>query len=201
MQSKKISILLSCMLFMHLMAAPIAMAEVGIQKSAPTSSMPATKALNETQPPSSSAPLNRPGAPRDIIRTPGALKPVLEVVSATGAVQQNCASPAPALMVTVNVRNSGGGALAASQGTIYVSEDNGSPDRLVSNGVQLPAFAAGETKAIKISVITLSPYSVLAGGHILTVHLLPTLSNGQYSFPKPVTDYTFGVTFPPNFCK
>ncbi|GEM_PF-6378299 len=132
---------------------------------------------------------------------PVSLKPALAVVGASGAIQpNNCQNPKPALIATVHIKNSGG-PLAAFKGNVYVSEDNGSPDRLVSGGVQLPAFAAGQSQSIQIPVISLSPYSVLGGMHTLTIHLLPLMENGEYSFPKPMTDYTFMVTFPSNFCK
>src|SRR5690349_12470478 len=88
-----------------------------------------------------------PGA-AGVIRKPTALIPNIVVVGAIGAIRHNCESPKPALVATVTLHNSGGGALAANQGTVYVSEDNGSTDRLVSNGIQLPAFAAGETHAL-----------------------------------------------------
>jgi hypothetical protein len=136
-----------------------------------------------------------------VIPKPVALRPVIVVTGAHGAIQNSCQSPKPAVIATVNLRNTGGGALAANQGTVYVSEDNGSPDRLVSGGVQLPAFAPGEAKAVSIPVISLSPYSKLPGSHVLTVHLLPLMSNGQYSFPKPATDYQFTITFPNNYCQ
>jgi hypothetical protein len=139
-------------------------------------------------------------APAKIVK-PAALKPNIVVTGASAAIQKNCQGPKPALVATVTLRNNGGATLVASQGTVYVSEDNGSPDRLVSNGIHLPAFGPGETKTVNIPVISLSPYSKLAGSHLLTVHLLPLLANNQYSFPKPATDHRFTVSFPVGFCQ
>jgi hypothetical protein len=152
---------------------------------------------NPTMAPSSPALRNSSSS----IAKPAALKPALVVANATAVIQKNCQNPKPALIANVTLRNDGGGALAAGQGTVYVSEDNGSPDRLVSSGVHLPAFAPGESKTIAIPVISLSPYLKLAGNHSLTVHLLPMLSKGQYNFPKPAVDYKFPAFFPMGFCQ
>lgn len=146
------------------------------------------------------APMSTRNASTSILK-PVALKPALVVVNATASIQKNCQNPKPALIANVTLRNNGGSALPANQGTVYVSEDNGSPDRLVSNGIQLPAFGPGESKTVAIPVISLSPYVKLVGNHPLTVHLLPLMAKGQYSFPKPTTDYQFSVAFPMNFCQ
>jgi hypothetical protein len=160
-----------------------------------------TKTLSGEMPPGFGGPASARGPSSMRAKAKPVLPgPNLAVVSASTIVQNNCANPKPALVANVMLRNSGG-ALSAGKGNVYVSEDNGSPNRLSSNGIPLPAFAAGQVRTVSIPAISLGPYTALAGSHTLTVHLLPQLAGGRYSFPKPATDRQIVVTFPANFCK
>jgi hypothetical protein len=127
-------------------------------------------------------------------------RPSVTVSRANATVEGNCRAPAPAVVVSVTLRNSGG-PLAASQGTVYVKELGGAG--LTSGGVHLPAIGASRTTpALRIPLITTRPYSSLAGRHELEVMLEPSTTNGKASFDKPLgRGYTLYVDVPAGHCQ
>ena len=125
--------------------------------------------------------------------------PRLEVAGAQATLEANCKAPQPALTASVTLRNSGG-PLGTNKGEIYVKEIGGA--NLSSAGVALPAIGAGQlTLPLKISVITLQPYSSLAGRHRLTVILQPSTLDGKPGFDQPPgAPYTLEVEIPLGHC-
>jgi hypothetical protein len=125
--------------------------------------------------------------------------PRLEVAGAQATLEANCQAPQPALTASVTLRNSGG-PLGTNKGEIYVKEIGGA--NLSSAGVALPAIGAGQlTLPLKISVITLQPYSSLAGRHRLTVILQPSTLEGKPGFDQPPgAPYTLEVEIPLGHC-
>lgn len=124
-------------------------------------------------------------------------RPKLAVSAAQAHVQQNCQSPQPALIVHVKITNTGG-PLAAGKGHVYVKETGGT--NLSSGGVAIPAIPANDYRGVAIPVITLGPYSALAGNHQLAVHMNTVTSEGKESFEKPATPYLLTASFPAGHC-
>lgn len=125
-------------------------------------------------------------------------RPKLAITGAQAHIQQNCQSPQPALIVHVSITNSGA-PLAAGKGHAYVKEVGGTTN-LSSGGVPIPAIPANDYRGVAIPVITLSPYSALAGTHQLAVHMNPLLEGGKESFEKPVSPTLLTAIFPAGHC-
>ncbi|MGA8006987.1 MAG: hypothetical protein WCA17_12880, partial [Burkholderiales bacterium] len=127
-------------------------------------------------------------------------QPSVTVARMHAIVEKNCQAPAPALVVVVTLKNSGG-PLAANQGTVFVKELGGAG--LTSGGVHLPAIGAGRTTpALRIPLVAAQPYSSLAGRHQLEVMLEPLTSGGTPSFDKPLgRANTLYVDVPAGHCQ
>lgn len=151
------------------------------------------------------SPLARPGAPglvtgRPIAHVP---PPRIAVASVTTAFQHNCNGPQPIFVASVKLHNSGG-ALAAQQGLVSVSDTNpqiyqGRSLRLVSAGIEMPAIGAYSDAVVPVPVSSLASYAGEVGVKHLTVRVLPTFSAGKYAFRQP-SFYSFSVTVPQGFC-
>lgn len=142
------------------------------------------------------------GAPGGMKAAPGAAaalaKPNLSVVSHQAIVEPNCQSPKPAMTVKVTIRNSGG-PLPANKGTVFAKEFGGA--NLSSAGIVLPALNPGQQQTVDIPVMSLQPYSTLAGPHQLQVILNPQTEGGQATFVHPAAPYAASAAFPSNHCR
>jgi hypothetical protein len=142
------------------------------------------------------------GAAKTMKAAPGPLaaiaKPNLAVVSHQAILEPNCQNPKPALTAKLTIRNNGG-PLSANKGTVYVKEFGGA--NLGSAGVPLPALGPGQQQTLSLPIITLQPYSSLAGQHKIQVILNPDMDGGQPSFVHPATPYVMIATFPSDHCR
>lgn len=125
-------------------------------------------------------------------------KPNLAVVGHQATVEPNCQSPKPAMTVRLTIRNTGG-PLPANKGGVYVKEFGGA--NLGSGGVSLPSMGPGEQRTVDLPVITLQPYSSLAGMHSLQVVFTPQVEGGKPVFGHPSPPFTVTASFPADHCK
>lgn len=141
-------------------------------------------------------------APGGMKASPGPLavvaKPNIVVVGYQANVEPNCQSPKPAMTVKLTIRNTGG-PLSANKGAVYVKEFGGAG--LGSGGVSLPEMSPGQQHMVDLPVISLQPYSSLAGSHSLKVVFTPQVEGGKPVFGHPSPPFLVTASFPANHCK
>jgi len=142
------------------------------------------------------------GAPGGVKASPGPVaavaRPNIIVEGYQANVEPNCLSPKPAATVKLTIRNSGG-PLPANKGTVYVKEFGGAS--LSSGGVSLPAMNPGQQHTVDLPVISLQPYSSLAGRHSLQVVFTPQVEGGKPAFSHPSPPFVVTASFPADHCK
>lgn len=142
------------------------------------------------------------GAPGGMKASPGLVaavaRPNITVAGYQANVEPNCQSPKPAMTVKLTIRNTGG-PLPANKGAVYVKEFGGAG--LGSGGVSLPEMSPGQQHMVDLPVISLQPYSSLAGSHSLKVVFTPQVEGGKLAFGHPSPPFLVTAVFPANHCK
>jgi hypothetical protein len=168
-----------------------------------------SSAATPPPPPPKPQPKQEPLKAGDSLAAPGSVKaspvlvaeapkPNINVVGHRANIEPNCQSPKPAMTVKLTIRNAGG-PLPANKGAVYVKEFGGAG--LGSGGVSLPAMSPGQQHTVDLPVISLQPYSSLAGQHSLQVVFTPQVEEGKPAFSHPSRPYLVTASFPADHCK